>query len=239
MGLEDDFCDIIKKSRFGQGLGLGTVADSSNISPSDLEQLEKGHRLPTKPEIQALGQTLHLRGTPLIHLTLDGWVPNPQPEWTIEDNLVETVRGEISGYEVKGYLLTDPVTQHALMIDTGYNANEMLARLRERELKLVGVALTHGHADHAGASLRRGSPLWPAPDRLGNRGIGQRHHPLGDVDRSAGFSPVRASLKSSKGGVNAAFSPTPGKPSMLTAWFPSPPRPPLACRHPRADGSPR
>ncbi len=167
MGLEDDFCDIIKKSRFGQGLRLGTVAHSSHLSPSELEQLEKGHRLPTKTEIHALGQTLHLRGTPLIHLTLDGWIPNPQPDWTVEDTLVDTIRGEISGYEVKGYLLTDPATQHALMIDTGYNAKEMLSRLRERKLKLVGVALTHGHTDHAGG-LEEILSEWNVPVYLGN-----------------------------------------------------------------------
>ncbi len=183
MGLEDDFCDIIKKSRFGQGLGLGSVADSSHISTIELEHLEKGHRLPTKAEIQALGQALHLRTTSLVNLTLEGWVPNPQPDWTIEQDLVETILGEISGYGVKGYLLTDPSTRHTLMIDTGYNAKRMLIQIKERDLKLVGVALTHGHTDHAGG-LEDILEEWNVPVYLGN----------GDFDLLP-WKPLDSSLK--------------------------------------------
>jgi glyoxylase-like metal-dependent hydrolase (beta-lactamase superfamily II) len=183
MNLEDEFCDILKKARFGQGQGLPALAELTQIEPSDLESLEKGQRLPTKGEIQHICQALHLRLHSLVAITLDGWVPQPQPEWTTEDDLVETIRGDIGGYEVKGYLLTDPDTKQTLMIDTGYNAQQMLATIKKRELTLIGVGLTHGHADHAGG-LKEILADWPVPVYLGN----------GDFDLLP-WKPVPASLK--------------------------------------------
>jgi transcriptional regulator with XRE-family HTH domain len=167
MNLEDEFCDILKKARFGQEQGLAALAELAQIEPSDLESLEKGQRLPTKAEIQHICQALHLRLHSLVAITLDGWVPQPQPEWTTEDDLVETIRGDIGGYEVKGYLLTDPDTKQTLMIDTGYNAQQMLATIKKRGLTLIGVGLTHGHADHAGG-LEEILADWPVPVYLGN-----------------------------------------------------------------------
>ena len=95
MNLEDEFCDILKKARFGQGHGLAALAELTHIEPSDLESLEKGQRLPTKGEIQHICQALHLRLHSLVAITLDGWVPQPQPGWTTEDDLLETIQGEI------------------------------------------------------------------------------------------------------------------------------------------------
>jgi glyoxylase-like metal-dependent hydrolase (beta-lactamase superfamily II) len=167
MSLEDDFCDIMKKARFGQGLGIETLAELAKVEQADVERLEKGHRLPTKGEIQGISQALHLRVGPLVSLTLEGWLPQPQPVWTTEHNLVQTIKGDIGGYEVKGYLLTDPATKQVLMIDTGYNAKQMLATIAQRELTLIGVCLTHGHADHAGG-LEEILAQWPVPVYLGN-----------------------------------------------------------------------
>ena len=167
MNLEDEFCDILKKARFGQAQSLKALADLTHLEASDLESLEKSQRLPTKTEIHHICQALHLRLHSLVAITLDGWTPQPQPEWTAADDLVETIRGDIGGYEVKGYLLTDPDTKQTLMIDTGYNAQQMLATIKERELTLIGVGLTHGHADHAGG-LDKILAEWPVPVYLGN-----------------------------------------------------------------------
>ncbi len=167
MSLEDDFCDILKKARYGQEQSLTALAELTHITPSDLESLEKGHRLPTKTEIHHICQALHLRLHSLVALTLDGWVPQPQPDWTTTGGLVETIRGTIGGYEVKGYLLTDPDTKYTLMIDTGYNAPQMLSTIKARQLTLIGVALTHGHADHAGG-LDQILAEWPVTVYLGN-----------------------------------------------------------------------
>src|SRR5690606_18901337 len=64
MSLEDEFCDIIKKARFGQGLGIETLAELAKMEQAEVERLEKGHRPPTKGEIQGISQALHLRVGP-------------------------------------------------------------------------------------------------------------------------------------------------------------------------------
>lgn len=183
MSLEDEFCDIMKKARFGQGMGIDTLATLVKIDQAEVEDLEKGRRLPTKGEIQKISQVLHLRVTPLLNLTLEGWLPQPQPPWTYEQELVQTIKGDIGGYEVKGYLLTDPATKQALMIDTGYHPKAMLASIKERQLTLIGVCLTHGHADHAGG-LEEILDQWPVPTYLGN----------GDFDLLP-WKPADASIK--------------------------------------------
>lgn len=47
----------------------------------------------------------------------------------------------------QGYIVDDG--GDALLVDTAYNAPLMLEQLRRRGLRLLGICLTHGHADHA------------------------------------------------------------------------------------------
>ncbi len=145
MPLEDDFCDIIKKARMGQGLSVADVALKAGLPPGEITVLERGGRVPARNEVEALASALHLRREPLIQIALEGWGPAPIPTSL---SCVETVLGDIGGYAVKGYVLHD--AGEALLIDTAYNADRMLEIIAQRNLRLLGVCLTHGHADHAG-----------------------------------------------------------------------------------------
>jgi len=144
MPLEDDFCDIIKKARRGRRLSEGDLAQSSGLSAGDVTILERGGRLPTKGEIEALAAALHLRTAPLIHIVLDRWMPEPPRA----AGPVETVMGDINGYAVKGYVVYD--SGEAVFVDTAYNEEAMLEVLERKHLTLKAVCLTHGHSDHAG-----------------------------------------------------------------------------------------
>jgi len=166
MSLEDDFCDIIKKARLGQSQSVEAVANRSEISEQDLQTLEKGTRAPNQTEVQGLGSTLGLRSQPLIDIAINGWEPKLSPDWIRENSVVITIVGFIGGYAVKGYLLFDAKTNETAMIDTGYNAKEMLSTIKQRNLKLTAICLTHGHADHAGG-LDQILAEWPAPVYLG------------------------------------------------------------------------
>jgi glyoxylase-like metal-dependent hydrolase (beta-lactamase superfamily II) len=53
----------------------------------------------------------------------------------------------INGYGVQGYVVHED--GEALLVDTAYNAPAMLDVLRRHRLRLIGICLTHGHADHA------------------------------------------------------------------------------------------
>lgn len=144
MPLEDDFCDILKKARRGRGLSMSDLAQASGLSAGDVTILERGGRLPTKGEIDALAAALHLRTAPLLHIVLDRWMPAPPRA----AGPVETVMGDINGYAVKGYVVYD--LGEALFVDTAYNEEAMLEVLERKNLTLKAVCLTHGHSDHAG-----------------------------------------------------------------------------------------
>ena len=143
MALEDDFCDIIKKARTGQGLSVGDVALTSGLPSGTITLLERGACPPDRSEVRALAEALGLRLGPLEQIAIEKWEPAiaPPVSW------IETVRGSIGGYGVQGYVVHDG--GEALLIDTAYNAPAMIECLSTHHLKLVGICLTHGHADHA------------------------------------------------------------------------------------------
>lgn len=165
MPLEDEFCDIVKKARLGLGQSLEQVCQQAHLSCKDLESLEKGVRMPSDSEVNSCAAVLALKPAALGAVSIEGWEPASSPDWV--DTVVVTVRGEIGGYEVKGYVLFDSNTKEAVFIDTAYNAEAMLSEIQNRGLRLVGVCLTHGHTDHAGG-LDRILKAWPVPVYLGN-----------------------------------------------------------------------
>lgn len=143
MPLEDDFSDILKKARIGQGLSVGDVARMTGLPGGDITALERGDQRRDRAEVGALAKALGLRAEPLEQIAIDKWEPVAQrtPSW------VEMVHGSINGYGVQGYVVHDE--GEALLVDTAYNAPAMLDVLRRYRLCLVGICLTHGHADHA------------------------------------------------------------------------------------------
>jgi hydroxyacylglutathione hydrolase len=165
MPLEDEFCDIVKKARSGLGYSVEQVTKQAGVARTDWEIFEKGTRAPSTAEVEASAKVLSLKSTSLKAVAIEQWEPIPSPGWV--GTAVITVRGEIGGYEVKGYVLFDSGTKEAVFIDTAYNAAAMLAAVKSRGLKLVGVCLTHGHTDHAGG-LDSILKEWPVPVYLGN-----------------------------------------------------------------------
>ena len=143
MPLEDEFVDIIKKARTGQGLSVGDVAQKVALSSGNITALERGARPPDRREVQDLAEALGLRPGPLEQVAVERWEPVAQQPlaW------VETIQGSISGYGVQGYVVHDD--GEAVLIDTAYNAPAMIEFLSQRRLRLLGICLTHGHADHA------------------------------------------------------------------------------------------
>jgi|SRR5581483_10312886 len=161
MPLEDDFSDIIKKARMGQGLSVSQTARAAGIAEADLAALERGRR-PNRDETVALARALGLHADALVMVAVDGWEPAAPPLM----RTVETVLGDIGGYEVKGYVVADQQAGEAVIVDTGYSPLRMLKLLESRGLKLTAICLTHGHSDHAGG-LDRLLERWSVPVYLG------------------------------------------------------------------------
>jgi len=160
MPLEDDLCDIIKKARTGLKLSVGDVARLTGLPGADITALERGDQLRDRAELRAIANALGLRLTALEDIVVEKWLPQPLPMMPG----IETVQGEISGYAVKGYIVHDG--GEAVLIDTAYNAEMMIEILEARRLRLVGICLTHGHADHA-EGIQKLVTRWPVPVYLG------------------------------------------------------------------------
>jgi hydroxyacylglutathione hydrolase len=201
MKLEDDFCDIVKKSRLGQGHSVDAIAQASGMPPDDLATLERGNRLPNDAEVRAISDALRLRADALSTIAAGRWAPTPPPSHVT--SCIETILGDIGGYEVKGYVVHD--SGEAILIDTAYNATAMIRFLEQQRLRLRAICLTHGHSDHA--------------DGL-EQLLGHRRIPvyLGEADESLlSWSPPRDLLFSPKDGetlsvgtLTVQFMATPG-----------------------------
>jgi hydroxyacylglutathione hydrolase len=162
MPLEDDFCDILKKARTGKGLSAGDISRMTGLPDGVIAALERGDQPRDRADVHALAQALSLRLEPLAQIAIDKWEPiaQRQPAW------IETVYGSIGGYGVQGYIVHDE--DEAMMIDTAYNAPAMINLLRKHGLRLVGICLTHGHADHAEGIdqilMHREAPVYLGPE---------------------------------------------------------------------------
>ncbi|MCE9537004.1 MAG: MBL fold metallo-hydrolase [Nitrospirae bacterium] len=143
MPLEDEFSDIIKKARMGQGLSVAEISRTTGLPGGDVTALERGDPPRDRAEVRALAKALGLRPGPLAQIAIDQW----EPSVASPISWLETVRGSINGYGVQGYVVYDG--GEALLIDTAYNASAMIDVLTQHHLRLVGICLTHGHADHA------------------------------------------------------------------------------------------
>ncbi|HEU4501103.1 MAG TPA: MBL fold metallo-hydrolase [Nitrospira sp.] len=168
MPLEDDLCDIIKKARTGLKLAVGDVARLTGLPGADITALERGDQLRDRTELRAISTALGLRFAALEQIALEKWVPKTLPLMPG----IETVLGEISGYGVKGYIVHDG--GEAALVDTAYNADMMLEILEARRLRLVGICLTHGHADHA-EGIHQIVSRWPVPIYLGTEDVTLLH----------------------------------------------------------------
>lgn len=167
MPLEDDFSDIIKKARMGLGLSVEDLARGARLTARDVMGLERGERAPTTGEVDAIGTVLRLRPKPLADIAHGQWTPAAPPGSLANGDVgVETVLGDIGGYAVKGYVVYDEAAREAVLVDTAYNAEAMLKVLQRRKVRLQGVCLTHGHADHADG-LDDILAHWPVPVFLG------------------------------------------------------------------------
>lgn len=164
--LEDEFCDIIMKARTGLGLSVSGLARRSGLSREKLKSLEEPGSLPSEAEVNQIAVALKLHRSRLNRIAAGEWKPAETPSWLGAEEPVRIFRGDIVGYEVKGYLLFNLASKDAVIIDTAYRPDGMLDFAVEQGLQPRAVCLTHGHADHAGG-LDRIIQKWEIPVYLG------------------------------------------------------------------------
>jgi hydroxyacylglutathione hydrolase len=75
--------------------------------------------------------------------------------WIVDDTEVKV---EVLEYHlfpemgINSYLLWDPASREALLIDPAAPSNDLLNKIRELELKVKFIVCTHGHGDHIGGN---------------------------------------------------------------------------------------
>lgn len=165
--LEDEFGDIIRKARTGQGLELKEVAQRAKLSSDDLNAFEDLKKLPDAAGIRSLARILKLDAEKLEAIALQRFAPQPRHERPATFNVQAMVVEGLAGWSSNCYLLNFPGSPETLIVDPGAQPERILAALGAHGWKPCCIALTHGHHDHVGALdalLRR----YPVPVLLGS-----------------------------------------------------------------------
>ncbi len=148
--LEDNFEDVLGKAMRGQGMTHGDAARKSGLTASSVQALLGGKFVET--DARALASALALSPNALVALASGKHRPAVDCPSSM---IVATTRyGDMT---VNAYLLWDRGTRDAAIFDTGADAAPLLEAVSKHDLNVLGVFLTHGHADHvqALAALKR------------------------------------------------------------------------------------
>ncbi len=143
--LEDEFGDLVGKSRRGHGLSVEDLAGETGIDADALSAFEGYRRDPTREQSDTLAARLGLDAAKLWEIAADTWAPD-EVEPSIAGGL--KVRSLWYGPDrVWAYVVGDE--RSCVLIDAGVPEEDIRAAIGEREL--AAVLLTHTHGDHISA----------------------------------------------------------------------------------------
>jgi glyoxylase-like metal-dependent hydrolase (beta-lactamase superfamily II) len=159
--LEDNFNDIVGKAMRGLGLDDSAVAIQSGLSPAQVQNLRDGN----------WNATTARKVAPVLNLGADALVGAGEKTYRPAPAQVPGLVQFNTPYEdmtVNSYLAWDERTREAVAFDTGADCTEMLALLRDKNLSLSAILLTHTHGDHI-FDLDRLKEKTGAPAFVGDR----------------------------------------------------------------------
>lgn len=160
MELEDQYWDVLKKFRYGRKIGLRALSEETGIPIDRLREMESGTVIPSFHEWPLLGTAMGFKGNIIERLHFH---PERTPNPSIPGSILP-VGESYFGYAVWTYLVLHPQNpRRALLIDTGGLGERISSTIKERNLVLDAVLLTHGHSDHAGDLSLLGPHL---PDKI-------------------------------------------------------------------------
>jgi hydroxyacylglutathione hydrolase len=145
--LEDLFTDVIHKAQQGQGLNDGALALRTGLTAEKLSAVKNGEV--DEAAILKLGTALGLGPQALLAIAKNAWRPAP-----VEMLGLKQFTTTYKDMTVNSYITWDPATNVALAFDTGADATPMLDFIKQKDLQLANIFLTHTHPDHV-ADLER------------------------------------------------------------------------------------
>jgi len=163
--LEDNFEDVLGKALRGQKVSESAAAAKAGLAPTQVASLLAG-RFEEAPA-RALAAALGLSSGSLAALARGAYRPEvPCPASVIVATTV------FDNMTVNAYILWDRQSRQAAIFDTGADAAPLLEAVTSLQLTIVGIFLTHSHADHIHA-------------------LSTLQHELGVEAWSSEFEPVR------------------------------------------------
>ena len=73
------------------------------------------------------------------------------------------------------YIIADEDTKEAAVIDSSFNADEIIKTIKTQKLKLKYVINTHGHSDHTAGNAELTFHFWSKTGRVQAIKIKSRH----------------------------------------------------------------
>ncbi len=147
--LEDELGDIVQKARDGKSWRQGDLARATGLSPSDIRRMENYELVPEDSMVLKIAKALDLHGPSLLAIAKKEWMPQKEKPDPASFDLV-CLRVFMGLYPVKSYLAVCRKTREAAVIDTGGNPEAVIKKVRELNVKVSKILLTHAHPDHAG-----------------------------------------------------------------------------------------
>jgi len=145
MNLEDHLGDIIRKARGMSGVSAEAAAKAAGLTEGELDLLEESGALPRPLNYPQLAGLLGLSARKLEDIAV-GWTPTAKDLGTWRELRVITTTS--SGMGVNCYLVWDEVSREAALFDAGWDGEPILALIKENELQLRHIFITHSHEDH-------------------------------------------------------------------------------------------
>ncbi len=160
--LEDEFGDVIGKARRGLGLEPADVARRADLDEATLQSMEDCERQPTQAESDRLAATLELHAPSLWDVATEAWRPQAQAPTLAGGLQVRMIPHP--PMRVTMYIVGDPATGDALVVDPGALPETVLETVRESGWRVTAYLITHGDADHidalAAVYAQAPAPVW-------------------------------------------------------------------------------
>lgn len=157
MLLEDHAGDVLRKARLGRGVPLERVAAAAQARPEQLARFEERGEPPEGIDFDAVSRLLNLDADKLYRIA-EGWLPSAHElsRW----QCLRKIENDHGGMAVNCFLLWDRFSREAALFDTGWVAGPIADLLKQFQLSLKHIFITHSHHDHIAAlgELRKQAP---------------------------------------------------------------------------------
>jgi len=173
--LEDNYNDILSKALRGLKLSEADASRQAGLAPERLHTLLSGTF--DEADAKKIAPVLGLNAGALVASGKKSWRPQP----VSLDGLAQFTTAW-DDMMVNSYVVWDAASGEAAAFDTGTDCTPILDLLKEKNLRLVCIALTHTHGDHVFELDRLKS-------KTGARAIVSSREPIDGADPVADTEP--------------------------------------------------